>query len=85
MLARSLPHSLDRAGSGRTPTLPPAYRLPGTSLDAQANGRETKLHQALFSAAGHAPRSACVYRLEVTSEYAALDPGGAGVPGLAVS
>jgi hypothetical protein len=38
---------------GRTPTLPPAYRLPETSLDAEANGRETMLHQALSRSAGH--------------------------------
>jgi hypothetical protein len=30
-----------------------AYRLPETSLDAEVNGRETKLHQALSSSAGH--------------------------------
>jgi hypothetical protein len=38
---------------GRTPALPPACRRPETALDAEANDRETKLHQALPSSAGN--------------------------------
>ncbi len=63
MTALLLPYSLDRAGLAGTPALPPAYRPPETSLDAEANGRVTRLHQALSSPAGHfaaqCPRVSC--------------------------
>jgi len=37
-----------------------------TSLDAEANGRETMLHQALSIQLDISSRSACVYRLVIT-------------------
>ena len=55
-----------------------------TSLDAEANGRKTKPDQALSGSAGHF----AAQRLRVLSggnQYAAPDPGGAGITGLAVS
>ena len=44
-------------------TLPVSGR---TSLDAEANGRETMLHQALSIRLDISSRSACVYRLVIT-------------------
>jgi hypothetical protein len=68
------------ADSGKdTHDFHPAYRLPETSLDAEANGRETKFYQVLSGSL----RRFAWQRLRVwsvrTSKYAALDPGGAGI------
>jgi hypothetical protein len=50
-----------------------------TSLDAQANSRKTKLHQARSSAAGRFAAPGMRVSSVETSKYAALDPGGAGI------
>jgi hypothetical protein len=53
-----------------------------TSLDAEANGGETMLHQALSSPAGHFVAQC----LRVSSRNnVLLQTGGAGITGLAVS
>jgi hypothetical protein len=57
-----LPYSLDRAGSVEDLTLPLAYRLPETLLDAEANGRETSFTRHCPGRMDISPRSACVYR-----------------------
>ena len=56
-----------------------------TSPDAEANGRETKLHQALSSSAGHFAAQ-CLRVSSVTNEHTLLQtPGSAGITGLVVS
>ena len=55
-----------------------------TSLDAAANGWKAQPHQAVSNSAGHF----AAQFLPVVSggnEYAAPDPGGAGITGLEVS
>jgi hypothetical protein len=66
-------------GSGRTLTLPHAYRLSETLPDAEVNGRETDAYQALSSSAGHFAAQRLRVSLVRTNQHAAPDPGSAGV------
>ncbi len=61
-------HRADHRGNGP----------PRTSLDVEANGRKTKPDQALSGSAGHFAAQ-CLRVLSGDNEYAAPDPGSAGI------